>query len=472
MPLFFWITLAAGYFIGLVGAAWYLPQSLLMPVLGHLVAVSLAGAVTIGVILSRRRAERKPHSDDGRRRPVRVGGRLARLREDVTRSASNLLGRLSMNRGHSKTADLDMRSWTTDSVRRAPAQDPTPERRSPLSALSDASWVGLEPAGPAIHRRTTEYYRPSATREASAEKRSVNHPSSRVSDPHTDVAARYSAPRSAHSKRRPAIATATREAKPGTLRCVASPLVVVPQRHFSGLMVQGRLQTSAKRSTGRSTLVKLAVPREQLSRFDKAVLGRALSMIERHGADLVHRDVFVEGSIKALHDENILHRLEELAEDPMSRDTRLVLMLRAEEVKKIPSRIDGLPRNLALGAWVDDPSELAAHWMVERGIEELSIDARSLCGRTDVPLEADPVVHRMRELEAERIAVTTRAVDSETTLLDILDYPVDQATGRIFGRRGALMADGSCTFFTFDEAADADMRPTEPTHAGRATAAA
>ena len=472
MPLFFWITLAAGYFIGLVGAAWYLPQSLLMPVLGHLVAVSLAGAVTIGVILSRRRAERKSHADEGRRQPVRVRGQLARVREDVTRSTSNLLGRLSVGRGHSNPVDLDMRSWTTDSVRRAPAPDPMPERRSPLSALSDASWVGLEPAATVNHHSAAERDRPSTVHEASAGKRSAKLLSRPVSDPRIKAAGSYAASRRTDGKRRPTTATTSRDTNPGTLRCVASPLVVVPQRHFSGLMVQGRLQTSAKRSTGRSTLVKLAVPREQLSRFDKAVLGRALSMIERHGADLVHRDVFVEGSIKALHDENILHRLEELAEDPMSRDTRLVLMLRAEEVKKLPSRIDGLPRNLALGAWVDDPSELAAHWMVERGIEELSIDARSLCGRTDVPLEADPVVHRMRELEAERIAVTTRAVDSETTLLDILDYPVDQATGRIFGRRGALMADGSCTFFTFDEATGADTRTAEPADADRGTVAA
>ncbi|MCB1832819.1 MAG: hypothetical protein KDH19_05165, partial [Geminicoccaceae bacterium] len=115
--------------------------------------------------------------------------------------------------------------------------------------------------------------------------------------------------------------------------------------------------------------------------------------------------------------------------------------------------LPALPQNLRIGIRTDDPGEIDVPWIVRNKVARVAMPSLSLRGRDAVPLSRDPLNHRLASLDDAGIPIIALDVDEERSLLDALDYPVTRATGMLFGRRSAVMSDGSCTFFTFDEGA-------------------
>ena len=291
-------------------------------------------------------------------------------------------------------------------------------RGSPLASLSESSWKGLTSIAPP---------KPAVVLESS--------------------------PSAAAPPRSPRPATIEK----GTLRCITTPVAVVPQRHWTGLYVQGRLALSAQRSASRGQLVHLRVPREQLCRFDRAVLGRAVSMIETHAADLIDRDVIVDASLSALQDGELLRRMGRLSANSLARDVRLVLSIGGEEARRLPHDLSGFPQNLVLAVRIGDPAKLDPGLFASGAVGQATVQAARLRGRTDVPFESDPIHRGLSTLDAAEISLLATGVHEEASLLDVLDYPIGQATGRLFGRTGVIMSDGSCTHFTFNDSEDAQQ---------------
>ena len=443
MPRFFWIALAAGYVLGLAGAAFVLPPSFLIPILGHMAAIALISTALLGVYLLRRQREGAL--------PEGHVMNFDSLRLVARRIASELMGIIGMSGDGRTTVDaLDMRDWQPH--RHAGhhpsaivAQDREPFRS--LAKLTDAAFDDMP------EDREVVSGKPARTAAASRVPAGIEgSPATRHSEIRTRKKGDTTRSRVAAGKAEPAERPAAGGARSG-LRCIASPLVIVPQRRWNGLHVEGRLATSPKRSVGRAQLIRHKVPKDQLHRFDAAVLQRAVAMMETHAADLIDRELIAEASLAALGDGALLHRLDRLAADPLTGAVELVIVVGMDEARRLLPKLPALPQNLRIGIRTDDPGEIDVPWIVRNKVARVAMPSLSLRGRDAVPLSRDPLNHRLASLDDAGIPIIALDVDEERSLLDALDYPVTRATGMLFGRRSAVMSDGSCTFFTFDEGA-------------------
>ncbi|MEZ5838465.1 MAG: hypothetical protein R3D03_22520 [Geminicoccaceae bacterium] len=462
MPYFFWIALAAGYVLGLVGAAFILPPEFLIPVLGYMAALTLIGTALFGVYIARRQREGVPLEGHDM-----TFDRLNAFMQEFIGEIATMLGATRVRK-----PELDLREWTptrrqADLPAGVPSHDR--ERYTSLASLSAGTFddLTLDDLGP---RPVETFSSPQRTfgkksggrdiREIGTVDDGANRQKSRGRKSGAVISAQREGSDVSPGLENGAIETASpvmvrpraRNENSG-IRCIAAPIVVVPQRRWVGLHVQGRIVTSPKRSASRDQLVRHRIPKEQLLRFDAAILERAVAMMETHAADLIDREVVVETSMTALLEGNILRRLEQLAGDPLTGSVHLVLAVDLAEARKILPKLKNIPANLKVAVSIDEPQSVDVRWIAGQKVSQVAMGGAQLCGRSDVPLANDPLYHQITALSEAGVSVLALGIEEESDLLDVLDYPVSRAAGQLFGRRAVIMSDGSCTFFTFDERA-------------------
>ncbi|MGF1474408.1 MAG: EAL domain-containing protein [Geminicoccaceae bacterium] len=469
MPVMFWISLAAGYLVGVSACLAFLPPdivaALLMPV--ALTAFLVAGAAAVVLMLANLSDEPEP--------PALDLAKLSRQTEPALETAGHGVSFLAPAETSEDAAvlELGLTRALPDTSAKTVDQSETTALRVAADVDDEIDISSLDTKRDALTGKSpgvkTQMAIAEAILAASGEERisarqvakktlgsndrarqslrayggravPIETPDDGLASRRPDEprAARSAAAQSVANDPRPDPSDVKRAIEAVQVELLTQPIVTLPQRRPVFVEGSSRLRLANGSTVGQATFLPIAHEMGMVPELNHAIVQQATAVIARLKQRGLRTKLFLRIAKQTLDRSASLHLLSDLMERRRLAADQLVF-----EVER--SAADGRTRSaigalhhlgitFSLNRLIADPEALrSAPLWHDIGVRFVKLDIDSVAGTLDAPHLDPKILSMAKRLEDLGLALIVSSVADERLLTALMNYPIAYAQGDLFG---------------------------------------